>query len=354
MIRRRLFALSLLAGLALCAVTRLAPGGAGLSGRQHIFSMPFYKLSGAVVDTAGDATYNRILSYSTQYADTTAHSVAWTYSKSDSLGFWYLTNPTWDLVDVYWDSAGTVTKVHDDLLIVGRVLGDTTITDSLSFGNAVVPGYAIRDNAIASADIESMAVNNRALAAGAVDSIKIASQALYPAHIHGGNHTWTLENVLVTDSLHSHGVGIATGTDLTVGTVHWAGASDLVAADAIATTITRDTEWDTWAEHPALTSAKILVGNGSNVPTAVTPSGSLAMTNAGVFTHTLIDTTHMPAGATTWNKTVTGAAVGDPVRGRACTRPALPGSRAAAGARAARHGALRRAGRRADAQAPEP
>lgn len=32
-----------------------------------------------------------------------------------------------------------------------------------------------------------------------------------------------------------------------------------------------------------LTSGKILVGNGSNVATAVTPSGSLTMTNAGVF-----------------------------------------------------------------------
>lgn len=33
----------------------------------------------------------------------------------------------------------------------------------------------------------------------------------------------------------------------------------------------------------ALTNGKILVGNGSNVATAVTPSGAVTMTNAGVF-----------------------------------------------------------------------
>ena len=43
-------------------------------------------------------------------------------------------------------------------------------------------------------------------------------------------------------------------------------------------------DWDTWAEHPALTSAYFLLGNGSNQATAVQMSGDATMANDGAVT----------------------------------------------------------------------
>jgi len=40
-------------------------------------------------------------------------------------------------------------------------------------------------------------------------------------------------------------------------------------------------DWDTWAEHPAMTSAYILVGNGSNQPAPVAVSGDVHIDNTG-------------------------------------------------------------------------
>ncbi len=52
----------------------------------------------------------------------------------------------------------------------------------------------------------------------------------------------------------------------------------------IASSITRDTEWDTWAEHPAIASTNILVGNASNQAAAVAMSGDASISNAGALT----------------------------------------------------------------------
>lgn len=43
-------------------------------------------------------------------------------------------------------------------------------------------------------------------------------------------------------------------------------------------------DMDTWAELPALTDGNILVGNGSNQPASVNPSGDVDVDNTGVFT----------------------------------------------------------------------
>lgn len=57
----------------------------------------------------------------------------------------------------------------------------------------------------------------------------------------------------------------------------------MVDAD-IPAAITRDIEWDTWVEHPALTSAYFLVGNGSNQPAGVAMSGDATLANTGAVT----------------------------------------------------------------------
>jgi hypothetical protein len=55
-------------------------------------------------------------------------------------------------------------------------------------------------------------------------------------------------------------------------TVTLSGDTEIVVGSngvlSIGSTITRDTEWDTWAEHPALSSGYLLIGNGSNQPAA--------------------------------------------------------------------------------------
>lgn len=67
---------------------------------------------------------------------------------------------------------------------------------------------------------------------------------------------------------------------------------------------------DTWAEQPALTSAYILVGNGSNQPAAVNPGGDVEIDNTGVTTiqtnavdssmiNTIVDSAFWDAGGMT-------------------------------------------------------
>jgi len=48
--------------------------------------------------------------------------------------------------------------------------------------------------------------------------------------------------------------------------------------------ITLDTEWDSWAEHPSLSSGYLLVGNVSNEPAAVAMSGDINIDNLGATT----------------------------------------------------------------------
>lgn len=77
-------------------------------------------------------------------------------------------------------------------------------------------------------------------------------------------------------------VSAATGVPTFVtGTLSWITTLD---DGYIPSGITRDTEWDTWAEHPALTSAYLVIGNASNQAAAVAMSGDITISNAGVTT----------------------------------------------------------------------
>lgn len=74
------------------------------------------------------------------------------------------------------------------------------------------------------------------------------------------------------------------------------GPSFRALADAdIPSLITRDIEWDTWAEHPALTSGYMLIGNATNVTTPVNMSGGATIDNTGVITITNALHTHTVA-----------------------------------------------------------
>ena len=65
---------------------------------------------------------------------------------------------------------------------------------------------------------------------------------------------------------------------------NWITLGSSIEDAEIPSSITRDTEWDTWAEHPALTSGYILVGNASNQAAAVAMSGDATISNTGVVT----------------------------------------------------------------------
>lgn len=87
---------------------------------------------------------------------------------------------------------------------------------------------------------------------------------------------------LGTDTVNNY---VATVADSGAGEVTVSGSGSETAAVtlAIGSTITRDIEWDTWAEHPALLSGQILVGNATNVTANVTMSGDGTMSNAGAL-----------------------------------------------------------------------
>jgi len=89
--------------------------------------------------------------------------------------------------------------------------------------------------------------------------------------------------VTVADDSHAHTGTSLSGIDISSDT-NLSGDTEIVLTGdvlSIGSAITRDTEWDTWAEHPAMTSAYVLVGNASNQPAAVAMSGDVTISNAG-------------------------------------------------------------------------
>ena len=175
----------LIIGIAVLAlIAGIATGGVGLYSRQHRPHYTFWNAEGAEVDTAANADSVFLTAYSTQYtgADTAGHPNRLTYAKSDSGGGgWYITNPTWNIYLVVRDSFGTIDTLADDFLIVGRVLGDSTISDTLVFKANVVPGSAIVS--MSGTKLDSGTVAQSKIGAGAIDSTRLASNAVHPPHI---------------------------------------------------------------------------------------------------------------------------------------------------------------------------
>ncbi|MFA6244210.1 MAG: hypothetical protein WC655_24925 [Candidatus Hydrogenedentales bacterium] len=87
----------------------------------------------------------------------------------------------------------------------------------------------------------------------------------------------------VTGTLPAASVGTGL-TDAQVSDTITVGAAGSVNDAAIPAGITRDAEHDTWAEQPALTSAYMVVGNGSNQAAGVAISGDVGISNTGATT----------------------------------------------------------------------
>lgn len=145
--------------------------GSGLNNRTNRIVLFLYSQYGALVDTVGTA---KVRSYSTQYADTTGNGLKWTATASlDGSACWYRDNWETDIVDVYWDSAGTLTLMHENYMIPGRTLGDSMVTDSLVLGPSVVRSASIVNGAVTTAKIDSAAVTGA----------KHAAASVYPVHL---------------------------------------------------------------------------------------------------------------------------------------------------------------------------
>lgn len=165
--------------LALLVLVGLAAYGEGLFDRQHLAPYVFYRTEGTVIDS----TDSKVFACATYHSDTTGNTVEATPTGTGTMTAWYWTNITWDIYDVYWDSAGTAELVADNILILGRVLGDSTITDTLVFGADCVPGYAIIDDAILTAHIDDDQLTKDHYSAGSVDSTAIGSAEIGNAHM---------------------------------------------------------------------------------------------------------------------------------------------------------------------------
>lgn len=179
MIRRLIIGMA-----ALALIVGIATGGVGLYSREHQPHKVFWNAEGTEVDTAGNADSVFLTAYSTQYvgADTAGHPNRLTYAKTDSGGGgWYITNPIWDIYLVVRDSFGTIDTMATKELMVGRVLGDSVIADTLCFKANVVPGAAIVS--MSGTKLDSGSVAQSKIGAGAIDSTRLASNAVHPPHI---------------------------------------------------------------------------------------------------------------------------------------------------------------------------
>ena len=131
----------------------------------------------------------------------------------------------------------------------------------------------------------------------------------------GGTGAANLDNLIALTS-NTTGNYVATVADSGAGevTVSGSGSENAAVTLAIAAGITRDTEWDTWAEHPALTAANIVLGNATNVPTVTAMSGDINITNAGV---TAVQANAVALGTDTTNNYVATVATTAPLTGGA-------------------------------------
>jgi hypothetical protein len=133
---------------------------------------------------------------------------------------------------------GDLTITGDDLFMTTNTSGAVLVADGTNYNPVVMSGDA------------SIAVDG---------SVMVASDS----HAHTGS---TLSGIDISDDTNLSGdtEAVLTGDALSIGTG-----------------ITRDTEWDTWAELPALTDTHILVGNGTNDATDVAMSGDASILNTG-------------------------------------------------------------------------
>ena len=116
--------------------------GSGMFHQTLDAPVPFYDSYGTAIDNS-DNKY--IVAYPTWVGvDTAGHAYRPSaMTTPDGFPFWRFRNIVWTAWDVYMDSLGARQLVADNWSPNARVLGDTMIVDTLSFGPNSVPAHAI-------------------------------------------------------------------------------------------------------------------------------------------------------------------------------------------------------------------
>eukprot|EP01029_Cantina_marsupialis_P017245 TRINITY_DN3867_c0_g1_i3.p1 TRINITY_DN3867_c0_g1~~TRINITY_DN3867_c0_g1_i3.p1 ORF type:complete len:974 (+),score=170.36 TRINITY_DN3867_c0_g1_i3:7805-10726(+) len=163
-------------------------------------------------------------------------------------------NPQWEAKSNFASSTLTDGQIFvgNDLNVATGVTpsGDVTITNAgvTTIGTGTVNSGKIADGQVMTADIANLNVTEGKIAANAVSNTKIANDAVTTAKI---------------------------------------GTAGLADADKIlTTTATGDPQWEAKSNFASstLTNGQILVGDGTNVATGVTPTGDVTISNTGVTT----------------------------------------------------------------------
>ena len=154
---------------------------------------------------------------------------------------------------------GTVTSAMiNDATIVNGDIANTTITGG-KLVNDTITATQIAANAVTASELADDAVDRAAIVNDAVDGTKLADDAINSEHITDGS----------VDLAHLSANSVDSSKIVDGSIVN----ADINSSAAIA-----------HSKLANVTSGQILVGNGSNVPTAVAVSGDVTLSNAGAVT----------------------------------------------------------------------
>ena len=206
--------------------------------------------------------------------------------------------------DVTMDNAGAVTIANT--AVTNAMIGDGAV-DTEELAADSVTAAKIGDNVINSEHYAAASIDNEHLADNAVGTDEIANDAVTYAKMQnlgtanrvlGATSTGAIGETQVVTAMIANDAVTADhiGNDV-INSEHYAAASidnehladDAVGADELASNavVNASIAANAAIAHTklaALASTKVLVGNGSNVPTAVVLSGDVTMDNAGAVT----------------------------------------------------------------------
>lgn len=284
-------------------------------------SLSGYGITDAVANAGGSPSVQTGLDAS-KPASPTAGAI---YFSTDTNRIYQYNSGAWSLMASAAGSGGTITALTSDVTASGSGSVAATVNSVGGSSAANIRAAELAANAATNLNTASTIVKRDGsgnFSAGAVNASSVVfrdtgsntATLQAPAAI-GTSYTLKLptgqgsaNQLLVNDgagnlswtSLSSMGVtGLSVNTPLTnTGT-----ASSPVIGIQQATTsqsgYLSNTDWNTFnnKQGTSLTSANIWVGNGSNVSTAVAPSGDVTMTNAGAFTVSKVQGTSVSATA---------------------------------------------------------
>ena len=174
--------------------------------------------------------------------------------------------------DVTMSNTGAVT-ISNDAVTAAKLADEAVVTANIVDGNVTTAKLAA--SAVATSKIEDAAVSTSKIANDAVTLAKMAG-ITRGSIIHGDSNG----DPAALEKGSANTVLTSDGTDLSYSSV----TSAMIADGAIVNADINASAAIAHSKLAAVTSAHILVGNGSNVPTAVAVSGDVSLANDGAVT----------------------------------------------------------------------